>query len=197
MSLGSPRRIFRRTSTSGGTRLLRMRSWLAVPVVLLSAASFSVLMLPTGRVALPADVDTTLMAGPAQVEVVDGDTLRLRDTVIRLLGVTAPARGAGCGVAGRGAGERGVEGRGVDCGQAATVILAGLVSHGPVECRLAGSDDHGRPLGTCRSGGVEINSAVVESGWAVADPGQPALDRAERSAQAQRRGLWAQSLTRP
>lgn len=127
-------------------------------------------------------VDVTMLAEPAQVEVVDGDTLRLRDTVIRLRGVTAPARGGGCGA--RAGGD-------VDCGRAATVILAGLVSHDPVECRLDGRDDDGRALGMCRSGGVEINSAVVESGWAVASPDQPALDQAERSARAHRRGLWA------
>lgn len=197
MSLGSPRRIFRSTPASVRTRLLRVSSLLAIPVMLLSAVLVSSLIRPASRPLPGLNPGALLMADSAHVEVVDGDTLRLRDTVVRLLGVSAPERGAKCGIAGRNLKALDTDERGFDCGQAATVILAGLVSHGPVECRLAGSDDHGRPLGMCRSLGVEINSAVVESGWAIAGPGQPALDRAERSAQAQRRGLWAQGLTQP
>ncbi len=180
MSLRSPRRIFRRSSVRRAVWVIPAASCaagiLGLAVVLVSEGA------ARGPATQPLPGDVTLLAEPAQVEVVDGDTLRVRDTVIRLRGVSAPERGAGCGPRPRGD---------VDCGRAATVILAGLVSHAPVECRLGGRDGDGHVLGLCRSGGVEINSAVVESGWAVASPDQPSLDAAERSARAHRRGLWA------
>ncbi len=188
MSISSPRRIFRRAAQPAGPRLFRAAVWIVLPVglAIAGAAAFpAVSGLMAARRPLPA---TTLTADAAQVAVVDGDTLRLRDTVIRLLGVAAPARGTGCSQA---------SGAPVDCGGRASVILAGLVSHGPTECRLDGRDASGRPLGLCRSGGVEINRAVVESGWATAEPDQPALDVAEHAAQVQRRGLWAAAPPRP
>ncbi len=189
MSVRSPRRIFRRTASPVGSRLLRATLWLALPASVLAAGAAlvpTVSGLVAARRPLPAVL--TLTADATQVAVVDGDTLRLRDTVIRLLGVAAPARGTGCGQAPEAP---------VDCGRRASVILASLVSHGTTECRLDGRDDSGRPLGLCRSGGVEINRAVVESGWATAAPDQPALDVAEHAAQAQRRGLWAAGVPRP
>ncbi len=184
MSIRSPRRIFRRSAPPARSRL----AWalLAVPAGLAAAGGVMLAEQPVTSRAVSAGV--TMTADAAQVAVVDGDTLRLRDTVIRLRGVAAPARGAGCGP---------VEGQAVDCGGRASVILASLVSRGRTECRLDGRDASGRALGLCRSGGVEINRAVVESGWAVAEPDQPALDTAERAAQAQRRGLWAARTASP
>lgn len=189
MSISSPRRIFRRAAQPAGPRLVRAALWIAFPAGL-AVVGAAALPAVSGLVAArrPLPPATTLTADAAQVAVVDGDTLRLRDTVIRLRGVAAPARGTGCGQA---------SGAPVDCGGRASVILAGLVSHGPTECRLDGRDASGRPLGLCRSGGVEINRAVVESGWATAEPDQPALDVAEHAARAQRRGLWAAGPTRP
>ncbi len=189
MSISSPRRIFRRASPPAGPRLLRAVLWLALPAGL-AAAGAALLPAVSGRLAAqrPPAPALTLTADATQVTVVDGDTLRLRDTVVRLLGVAAPARGTGCGEA---------SGAPVDCGGRASVILAGLVSHGRTECRLDGRDASGRPLGLCRSGGVEINRAVVESGWATAEPDQPALGLAEQAAQAQRRGLWAKGIAHP
>ena len=189
MSIRSPRRIFRRAASPVGFRLLRVMLWLVLPASLLVAGAAlmpAISGLVTGR--SPSLPVLTLTADATQVAVVDGDTLRLRDTVIRLLGVAAPARGTGCGQASEAP---------IDCGRRASVILAGLVSHGTTECRLDGRDDSGRPFGLCRSGGVEINRAVVESGWATAAPDQPALDGAEHAAQAQRRGLWAAGVPRP
>ena len=195
MSIRSPRRIFRRAAPPGGSRLVRVLLWLAVPGGL-AVAGAAMLAAPDGLPAAsrPGLSGLTMTADATQVAMVDGDTLRLRDTVIRLRGVAAPARGTGCGAV---AGHTPVAGRTVDCGGRASVILAGLVSHGRTECRLDGRDAGGRPLGLCRSGGVEINRAVVESGWALAEPDQPALDAAEHAARAQRRGLWAAGAAQP
>lgn len=188
MSISSRRRIFRRSSPPGRSRLVRVLAWLTVPAGL-AAIGLALSTQESSPVASRSSLtDLTMTADATQVAVVDGDTLRLRDTVIRLRGVAAPARGTGCGPA---------PGQSVDCGGRASVILAGLVSHGRTECRLDGRDAGGRALGLCRSGGVEINRAVVESGWAVAEPDQPALGAAEHMARVQRRGLWASGTALP
>lgn len=189
MSIRPPRRIFRRAGPPARMRLARAVVWLALPAGLVAAGA-ALFSAASGPVVAQRPLPAVLMlaADAPQVSVVDGDTLRLRDTVVRLLGVAAPARGTGCGQG---------SGAPVDCGSRASVILAGLVSHGRTECRLDGHDASGRPLGLCRSGGVEINRAVVESGWAAAEPDQPSLDAAEHAAQAQRRGLWAAGIARP
>ncbi len=118
-------------------------------------------------------------ADPLVVAVVDGATLRLRDTVVRLHGVAAPARGRTC---------LDGQGSGYDCGAAATAALASLVRDRRVACRLNGRDRAGLVLGVCEAGGTEINHALVATGWARADG--PALGSTEANARASRLGLW-------
>ena len=123
-----------------------------------------------------------LSAQPAQVAVVDGGTLRLRDRVVRLHGVEPPPRGTTCGRAR--AGE--------DCGAAATNALAALVREAPVVCRITGEDGLGRPYGICQASGTELNRAVVAAGWARADHARTRTDsRPKQAARAGRLGVWA------
>lgn len=117
-------------------------------------------------------------ADPEHVAVIDGDTLRLEGTVVRLSGIQAPERGDLCGAA-------------TDCGGAATLALAGLVRDRRVECRLNGEDRAGRPYGSCRVNGTDLSRAVVASGWARARPGAPDLADLELRARRQGTGLWA------
>jgi endonuclease YncB( thermonuclease family) len=164
---------------------------------------------PAGRAAPVAELVPAaaahVAAEPAQVAVLDGDTLRLRDVVVRLLGISAPPRGENC---------RGPDGSGFDCGAAATNALAELVRAHAVECRLAGHDGMGRPLGVCEASGRQINRALVAAGYAraaaesrpeadplpapraaagEAPPGLLVVDLRsdEDQARAHRRGLWA------
>lgn len=202
MLVRPPRRIFRRAP---GRRAAAGRwSRLALPGLLglglLAGGGAYVL----GREApgpAPTSAPATIAADPQQVAVVDGDTLRLRDIVVRLRGVSAPRRGAcGANVAPRlgpapDSPEAGTTRAAVDCGEVASATLAGLVRSRRVECRLDGLDSAGRPLGLCRADGVKINEAVVESGWARvrtdARQQSPGLASAEATARAQRRGLWS------
>jgi endonuclease YncB( thermonuclease family) len=138
--------------------------------------------LPEARAPAPA-VLTSLGVTPEQVAVVDGDTLRLRDQVVRLSGIGAPERGEAC------------PRQGIDCAAAASAMLAHLIWHQPVECRIGGRDTNGRPVAHCHAGGIDINRAMVESGWARAR--QPWLGDAEGAARASRRGLWAGAFANP
>ncbi len=118
---------------------------------------------------------------PAEVRVVDGETLRLGDRVLRLYGLDAPARGQACGTVS-------------DCGGMAANELARLVRDRALECRIQGQDRFGRAFGICRAGGVEVNASLVASGWAAADPvAMPALASIEAHAKQDRRGMWAET----
>jgi endonuclease YncB( thermonuclease family) len=123
-----------------------------------------------------------VVADPAQIAVVDADTLRLSDRVVRLAGISVPERGQTC---------RDGSGQDFDCGVAAANALAALVRETPVDCQLHGSDRMGRALAVCEAGGRELNRALVDAGWARADHAGPDLQAAETAARSDRRGLWA------
>ena len=179
MSLRPPRRIFRGSSRSGGGRGGRLpyAVWaglfggvLGVLVVLFAAPAelFGRVPVLSGTVTVPA----------ARVAVVDGETLLLNDTIVRLFGVSAPARGQAC------------DGGGQDCGAAAAAALAGLVRDRDVTCQLAGRDREGFARGLCAAAGSELNRAQVASGWARARGEAPGLDEAQAGAKAARLGIW-------
>ncbi|MBS0562335.1 MAG: thermonuclease family protein [Proteobacteria bacterium] len=121
-------------------------------------------------------------ADPGQTAVLDADTLRLSNRVVRLAGIDAPERGRTC---------RDDAGQDFDCGVAATNALAALVREAPVACELRGADRMGHALAVCEAGGQQINRALVDAGWARADRSSPGLEAAETAARSQRRGLWA------
>jgi endonuclease YncB( thermonuclease family) len=122
----------------------------------------------TGTVTVPA----------ARVAVVDGETLLLNETIVRLFGVSAPSRGQPC------------EGGGGDCGAASAAALAALVRNRDVTCQLAGRDREGFARGICQASGTELNRAQVAAGWARVRGDAPALDEVQAGAKAARLGLW-------
>lgn len=174
------RRIFRSAATprrwpgvallaclalSGGLAL-----WISLPADLLGSAP------PEGR----------WTAAPSEVRVVDGETLRLGERVVRLEGLEAPARGEIC---------TDPAGRSFDCGAAAAERLARLVADRPLSCRLHGHDRFRRSLGTCEAGGAEVNAALVSGGWAVANSDD--LSGAEGAARSSGRGFWTGGAVPP
>jgi endonuclease YncB( thermonuclease family) len=184
VSLRPPRRIFRSSSraVTGGGRRLPFAVWAGVLgaffgllIVLLASPAELLGRVPplTGRVVAP----------PERVAVVDGETLVLNQTVIRLDGLAAPARGQAC---------HGADGAQTDCGAASAAALASLVRAHDVSCRLVGRDREGFPRGICEAAGVDLNRALVAAGWARARPGAtgPVLATEEATAKAAGLGLW-------
>ncbi len=129
-------------------------------------------------------------AGAADVAVIDGGTLRLNATVLRLAGVAVPPRGLAC---------RSALGAPFDCGASAARALAGLVRGRDMLCQLQGRDGAGFAQARCSTSATDINRAVVLSGWArvqaSGDGADPELAAAERQARAARRGLWTGGAT--
>jgi len=160
-----PRRIFRSGSLGAGNAGGRFSPTLIAG--LLGAAAGAAVMLFSlpaalfGRVPAPSGV---LIADAPQVAVVDGETLRLRETVLHLQGVSAPARGLLC---------RAADGSRFDCGAAATEALAGLVRGHSVACKLAGRSAGGFPEARCDAGGIDVNHALIAGGWVGASQAAP------------------------
>lgn len=178
MSLNHKRRIFR----SGAGSLHAMPSL----GVLLAAAGGAATVIVTASLFIgpseaPARVpaNSHLSADAGQLAVIDGDTLRVGDHVVRLAGIVAAARGSVCHA---GATE-------VDCGTEAANALAALVrGGGVVDCTIGGHDGAGRPEGDCVSGDVRLSEALVLGGWARAD--SAGLREAEAAARSAGRGIW-------
>jgi endonuclease YncB( thermonuclease family) len=120
-----------------------------------------------------------LVAPASRLTVIDGETLRIGDDIIRLAGIVAPARDTLC---------RSRSGSDVDCGVAAANALATLVRIGPVDCAIHGRDARGRPIGDCQSAGVSISEALVRAGWARAQTAN--LKATEAAAKAANLGVW-------
>jgi endonuclease YncB( thermonuclease family) len=179
VSIDRPRRIFRGPSRAsrrpdGGPGVRR-----ALMAGLLGAAGGAALML----VGLSTDLfgrvppgPSEINAPPAQVMVIDGQTLRLGGTIIRLSDLAAPARGESCAA-------------GPDCGGRATAALASLVKDHLVKCQIVAQHDPGeRLVARCQAGGRDINATLVEIGWARAV--SPELNGAQSDARAHHRGMW-------
>jgi endonuclease YncB( thermonuclease family) len=178
-----PRRIFNRSRAlpSGRTRP-SLGSAIRAATLLLGVAALSAtgISVASGWVAGHPPTQLQISAAPNDVAVIDGDTLRLQGMVVRLDGVVAPEHGGAC--------RPGVQPN-TDCAREATRLLAGLVHDQAVQCRLFGQDISGRPAARCGAGGLDLNRAVVASGWARAQSAD--YQPAETEARASHRGQWA------
>jgi endonuclease YncB( thermonuclease family) len=105
--------------------------------------------------------ETAALSGRARI--IDGDTLDLGETRIRLRGIDALEHDQRCTGRGRG---------GYDCGQQARDALVALIGGATVTCQPDGSETYGRIVATCSvphrdgDGTVELNAAMVRTGFA-------------------------------
>jgi endonuclease YncB( thermonuclease family) len=120
--------------------------------------------------------------------VIDGDTLDLHGTRIRLWGIDAPEGRQMC--------QR--DGQPWRCGQAAALALSDRIGRRPVHCEARETDRWGRLVAICRQGGEDLSEWMVRGGLALAFR-RYAVDyvQAEDDARAGRRGLWASAFAPP
>jgi endonuclease YncB( thermonuclease family) len=127
----------------------------------------------------PVSLNETF-AGTARV--LDGDTIHVGDTRVRLDGIDAPETAQSCKTA-----------AGVDwaCGHAATRALQLMADGRQVTCRNLGLEKYGRTLGTCFVDGRNINAEMVKLGLAWAFVRYSAVYAAEEAqARAAKIGIW-------
>jgi endonuclease YncB( thermonuclease family) len=117
-----------------------------------------------------------------QAIVIDGDTLEIAGTRVRLEGIDAPETAQTCG--------RRFIGWWA-CGEAATNALKKLVASRDVRCEARGLDKYDRMLGVCYAGETDINAAMVRHGlaWAFIKYSRT-YEAAEAEARADRVGIW-------
>ena len=86
-----------------------------------------------------------------QASVIDGDTLEIHGTRIRLWGVDAPESNQLC---------RGEDSEQYRCGAQAANDLDAFIARRPVKCIPISLDRYGRTVATCAVGGADLGS-----GW--------------------------------
>ncbi|MDI4659269.1 thermonuclease family protein, partial [Xanthobacter autotrophicus] len=111
-----------------------------------------------GALALLADLLNREEMLEGHAFAVDGDTLDLAGTRVRLTGIDAPELRQECMRAGRP----------WACGEAARRMLQEALRAGPVACAASRRDTYGRPLAVCRVGRVNLSEHMAQLGFAVA-----------------------------
>ena len=119
-----------------------------------------------------------------QARVVDGDSLTIGQTEIRLYGIDAVELYQTC--------DRG--GRPWNCGAEAAQSLRNATAGREVRCVARERDRFNRVVALCRAGGLDLAAAMVRGGYAVAFGAYEADEREARDA---RRGIWASNFDKP
>jgi endonuclease YncB( thermonuclease family) len=116
-----------------------------------------------------------------RASVIDGDTIEIHGTRIRLFGIDAPEGSQTCLE----------EGKPTRCGQYSALALADKIGSSPVMCEPKDRDRYNRVVAVCRSSGEDLNAWMVSQGMAVAYR-QYSVDYVpqEEQAAALKRGIW-------
>jgi endonuclease YncB( thermonuclease family) len=159
----------------------------ARPVVLAVVLAGALAIHAAQRVShiLPAEVHGDIVG---KAWVVDGDTVDIARSRIRLQGIDAPESNQSCTDAGN---------RAWPCGRAAAHELIELIAGRPLKCEASGLDRYRRVLAVCAlPDGSDVNAWMVQQGWALAYY-SAAYRPEEAEAQAAKRGIWAGSFMPP
>ena len=129
---------------------------------------------------LPMSVAVADITGKPRV--VDGDTLHINQTKIRLHGIDAPEMKQTC---------RTSKGEEQMCGQLAKQALERLIRGQDVVCKGDKRDRYKRLIAVCYVGPLNINKQMVVDGWAMAyRKYSKDYVMAETFANSRREGLW-------
>lgn len=136
--------------------------------------------------AMPTTVQAQSYTGKASV--IDGDTLDMTGTRIRLHGIDAVERDQTC------ARETGAWA----CGKEAAATLTEIIRGSPVECTQTDIDKFGRVVAKCFVRSIDLSSAMADAGLAVALPNitEDYIPHESR-ARAGARGIWGSRFDQP
>jgi endonuclease YncB( thermonuclease family) len=121
--------------------------------------------------------------------IVDGDTLALGSTKVRLEGIDAPETEQVC-----------LNANGVrwTCGIDARDQLVAHIAGREINCKSNGVDAYKRTLAICYLAGEDLNGWLVQQGWALAYVKYSSIYRqVEEEARTNRRGLWQRAFIAP
>lgn len=120
---------------------------------------------------------------------IDGDTLEVHGTRIRLYGIDAPESAQQC---------RRADGTTWACGREASFALADLIGRRTVRCEQRDTDRYGRAVAVCTVGDTDLGAWLVRQGYALAYR-RYSLDYVdeEDSARKSRAGIWTGEFIPP
>ena len=124
-----------------------------------------------------------------RAQVVDGDTLIISDTKIRLNAIDAPETDQSC---------LDPSNKVYSCGLLARDLLRARIGNASVSCQTEGTDRYGRFLAICFLGQDDLNRWLVSQGLAMAYVQYSDRYKAvEEAAKRDRKGLWAGAFVAP
>lgn len=123
-----------------------------------------------------------------QASVVDGDTIEIHGTRVRLDGIDAPESGQWCEASGKQ----------YRCGQMSAFALSDLIASKVVHCVETSRDRWRRMVAVCTVGNVDIGAWLVQSGWAIAyRKYSMKYVEIEGVAKSKKLGMWAGQFDAP
>jgi endonuclease YncB( thermonuclease family) len=125
-----------------------------------------------------------------QASIIDGDTLEIHGTRIRLWGIDAPESAQLC---------RGEDSLQYHCGAKAANDLDAFIAARPVNCAPVGLDRYGRTVASCFVDDVDLAQWLVANGLALDWPhySKGKYDAVQREAEHAGRGIWTGSYVEP
>ena len=125
-----------------------------------------------------------------QASVIDGDTLEIHSTRIRIFGIDAPESDQLC---------RNEQSSHYRCGQKASNALLDLTNRRPVRCIEVDRDRYQRTVAVCTVSGTDIADWLVRNGLTLDWPRYSKGRYADAQAEAKReeRGIWSGSFKEP
>lgn len=125
-----------------------------------------------------------------QASIIDGDTLEIHGTRIRLWGIDAPESSQLC---------RGDDSLLYRCGAKVANELDTFIARRPVSCLPVSLDRYGRTVATCLVGDVDLGDWLVRHGIALDWPrySKGRYAEAQRDAERAGRGIWTGSYVAP
>ncbi len=125
-----------------------------------------------------------------QASVIDGDTLEIHETRIRLWGVDAPESSQLC---------RGEDSLQYRCGAQAANDLDTFIARRPVNCIPLSLDRYGRTVATCSVSGTDLGEWLVRNGLALDWPqySKGRYNAVQHDAERAGRGIWKGSYVEP
>jgi endonuclease YncB( thermonuclease family) len=125
-----------------------------------------------------------------QASIIDGDTLEIHGTRIRLWGIDAPESSQLC---------RGEDSLQYRCGAKAANDLDAFILGRPVSCIPISLDQYRRTVASCSVDGTDLGEWLVQNGFALNWPqySRGKYDPTQRDAEHAGRGMWSGSYVEP
>ena len=125
-----------------------------------------------------------------RASIIDGDTLEIHGTRVRLSGIDAPESSQLC---------RDAESNLYQCGARAANELFAFIADRPVACTTVDRDRYGRMVARCSVNSVDLGDWLVRGGLALDWPrsSKGLYADAQHVAEGAERGIWAGSFVEP